>query len=180
MLVSYLLLAVAAGYSSVWLWGMVNHSFEGWQKVAWRCAAYFPGITLLIMSLLNFLIVQTGSSGAIPLGAFFSLLALWFLISIPLCFSGMKILPACRCLQCMHNPLLVIEVRGVRALTAHPSGILKHQAYELLPKGWRVARYWAENDDIWAHIEPPLLTLQMVQAFGCSPTGGMNAIAKHC
>lgn len=88
MLVSYLLLAVAAGYSSVWLWGMVNHSFEGWQRVAWRCAAYFPGITLLIMSLLNFLIVHTGSSGAIPLGAFFSLLALWFLISIPLCFSG--------------------------------------------------------------------------------------------
>lgn len=88
MLVSYLLLAVAAGYSSVWLWGMVNHSFEGWQAVAWRCAAYFPGITLLIMSLLNFLIVHTGSSGAIPLGAFFSLLALWFLISIPLCFSG--------------------------------------------------------------------------------------------
>lgn len=88
MLVSYLLLAGVAGYASVWLWGMLNHSYEGWKAVAWRCAAYFPGITLLIMSLLNFLIVHTGSSGAIPLGAFFSLLALWFLISIPLCFSG--------------------------------------------------------------------------------------------
>ena len=88
MLVSYLLLAVAAGLASVWLWGMVNRSYDGWQAVAWRVAAYFPGITLLIMSVLNVLIVNTGSSGAIPLGAFFSLIALWFLISIPLCFSG--------------------------------------------------------------------------------------------
>ena len=40
------------------------------------------------MSALNILLVHTGSSGAIPLGAFFSLIALWFLISIPLCFSG--------------------------------------------------------------------------------------------
>jgi len=31
MLVSYLLLAVVAGLSSVWLWGMVNRSYEGWQ-----------------------------------------------------------------------------------------------------------------------------------------------------
>ena len=56
--------------------------------MAWRCAAYFPGITLAAMSALNILLVHTGSSGAIPLGAFFSLIALWFLISIPLCFSG--------------------------------------------------------------------------------------------
>lgn len=88
MLVSYLLLAITAGLASVWLWGMVNRSYDGWQAVAWRVAAYFPGITLLTMSLLNVLIHHTGSSGAIPLGAFFSLIALWFLISIPLCFSG--------------------------------------------------------------------------------------------
>ena len=62
--------------------------------VAWRCAAYFPGITLAAMSALNILLVHTGSSGAIPLGAFFSLIALWFLISIPLCFSGEEDTPA--------------------------------------------------------------------------------------
>lgn len=88
MLVSYLLLAVTAGLASVWLWGVLNRSYEGWQAVAWRASAYFPGISLLTMSLLNILIKHTGSSGAIPLGAFFSIIALWFLISIPLCFSG--------------------------------------------------------------------------------------------
>ena len=56
--------------------------------VAWRCAAYFPGITLAAMSALNILLVHTGSSGAIPLGAFFSLIALWFLISIPAVLLG--------------------------------------------------------------------------------------------
>ncbi len=56
--------------------------------VAWRCAAYFPGITLGVLSMLNVLLAHTGSSGAIPLLAFFSLIALWFIISIPLCFSG--------------------------------------------------------------------------------------------
>ena len=104
MLVSYLLLAVAAGLASVWLWGMVNRSYDGWQAVAWRVAAYFPGITLLIMSVLNVLIVNTGSSGAIPLGAFFSLIALWFLISIPLCFSGAPRRPLAPSADCCQQP----------------------------------------------------------------------------
>lgn len=84
----YLLLAVAAGFASVWLWGIIHRSYEGWYAVAWRVACYFPGISLLLLSVLNVLIHHTGSSGAIPLGAFFSLVSLWFLISIPLCFSG--------------------------------------------------------------------------------------------
>lgn len=41
-----------------------------------------------MLSVLNLLIWHTGSSGAIPLGAFFSLVSLWFIISIPLCYSG--------------------------------------------------------------------------------------------
>ena len=58
------------------------------QALAWKAASYFPGITLLTLTGLNVLIHRTGSSGAIPLGAFFSIIALWFIISIPLCFSG--------------------------------------------------------------------------------------------
>ena len=88
-MVMYLLLAVAAGFASVWLWGIIHRSYEGWYAVAWRVACYFPGISLLLLSVLNVLIHHTGSSGAIPLGAFFSLVSLWFLVSIPLCFSGM-------------------------------------------------------------------------------------------
>ena len=71
-----------------------QRSYDGWSGVAWRCAAYFPGITLATLSLLNVLLKHTGSSGAIPLTAFFSLLSLWFIISIPLCFSGAPPRPA--------------------------------------------------------------------------------------
>jgi len=61
--------------------------------VCWRVSCYFPGITLLVLTVLNLLIHHTGSSGAIPLGAFFSLVSLWFVVSIPLCYSGAPLLP---------------------------------------------------------------------------------------
>ena len=46
LLVMYLLLAVAAGYTAVFIWGMINRSYEGWYNVCWRVSCYFPGITL--------------------------------------------------------------------------------------------------------------------------------------
>ncbi len=79
-------------------------SFEGWYNVCWRVSCYFPGITLLVLTVLNLLIHHTGSSGAIPLGAFFSLVSLWFVVSIPLCYSGAPLpndcleVPSCQCL----------------------------------------------------------------------------------
>ena len=64
--------------------------------MCWRVSCYFPGITLLVLTVLNLLIHHTGSSGAIPLGAFFSLVSLWFVVSIPLCYSGAPPPPAVR------------------------------------------------------------------------------------
>jgi transmembrane 9 superfamily protein 2/4 len=88
LLVMYLLLAIAAGYAAVYLWGLINRSYEGWYNVCWRVSCYFPGVSLGVLTVLNLLIWHTGSSGAIPLGAFFSLVSLWFIVSIPLCYSG--------------------------------------------------------------------------------------------
>jgi hypothetical protein len=87
-LVMYLLLSVAAGYAAVCLWGLVNRSYEGWFKVCWRVACFFPGVTVAVMTFLNLFLWATGSSGAIPLGFFFSIIFLWLLISIPLSYSG--------------------------------------------------------------------------------------------
>lgn len=87
-LVMYLLLSVGAGYSAVWLWGLTNRSYEGWFKVCWRVACFFPGVTVAVMTCLNLFLWATGSSGAIPLGFFFSIIFLWLLISIPLSYSG--------------------------------------------------------------------------------------------
>ena len=76
-LVMYLLLSVGAGYAAVWLWGLLNRSYEGWFKVCWRVACFFPGVTVGIMTCLNLFLWATGSSGAIPLGFFFSIIFLW-------------------------------------------------------------------------------------------------------
>ena len=87
-LILYLLMSVAAGFASVWIWGAMNRSHDGWHKVCWRTACFFPGVTVAVMSLMNLFLWATGSSGAIPLGFFFSVLFLWLLISIPLAFVG--------------------------------------------------------------------------------------------
>lgn len=88
LLVVYMLLAIAAGFSSVWLHGALTRSYDGWIHVALRTAAFFPGVTLAVLCCLNVLLWHTGSSGAIPLGAFFSFIATWFVVSIPLCLCG--------------------------------------------------------------------------------------------
>ncbi|CAD7703264.1 unnamed protein product [Ostreobium quekettii] len=88
LLVLYMLLAVGAGFAGVWLWGLLMRTYEGWKAVCWRVSVYFPGTTLLVLTMLNLLIKHTGSTGAIPASTYFSILFLWFLVSIPLTFFG--------------------------------------------------------------------------------------------
>lgn len=46
------------------------------------------GITFAVFTLLEMLIHSTGTSGAVPLTMYFSLVALWFVISIPMTYIG--------------------------------------------------------------------------------------------
>lgn len=46
-------------------------------QVCWRVACFFPGVTVAVMTCLNMFLWGTGSSGAIPLGFFFSIIFLW-------------------------------------------------------------------------------------------------------
>lgn len=93
-LVLYLLMSAAAGFTAVWLWGTVNRAYEGWHKVCWRVACFFPGVTMALLTALNMFLWATGSSGAIPLTFYFSVILLWLVISIPLSYAGGAI--ACR------------------------------------------------------------------------------------
>lgn len=70
------------------MWGLMERSFTNWHKVAGSTSVYFNGIVMAIFTLLNIVIKHTGSTGAVPLGMYFSLVAVWFLVSIPLCFLG--------------------------------------------------------------------------------------------
>lgn len=46
-------------------------------QVCWRVACFFPGVTVSVMTFVNVFLWATGSSGAIPLGFFFSIIFLW-------------------------------------------------------------------------------------------------------
>lgn len=87
-MVFYVLLAVVAGYSAVYLWGMIERTYNGWIGVCASVALFFPGITMAIFTLLNLVIHHTGSTGAVPIGMYFSIVAVWFLVSVPLTFAG--------------------------------------------------------------------------------------------
>ncbi|XP_043722302.1 transmembrane 9 superfamily member 11-like [Telopea speciosissima] len=89
MLFFYMFLGIAAGYVAVRLWRTINcNDNMGWISIAWKAACFFPGIALLILTTLNFLLWGSHSTGAIPFSIFVVLILLWFCISVPLTLVG--------------------------------------------------------------------------------------------
>lgn len=75
-----------AGYHSSRIYKM----FRGtdWKRNTLLTAFFFPSGVFIIYFTLNMALLQEGSSSAIPLGTFFTLLFLWFCVSVPLVFIG--------------------------------------------------------------------------------------------
>ncbi|XP_021746247.1 transmembrane 9 superfamily member 12 [Chenopodium quinoa] len=88
MIILYLLLGTLAGYAGVYLWKTIKGTPDGWRSVAWWNACFFPGIVFVILTMLNFLLWGSKSTGAIPISLYFILLSLWFCISVPLTLFG--------------------------------------------------------------------------------------------
>ncbi|XP_051131650.1 transmembrane 9 superfamily member 11-like [Andrographis paniculata] len=89
MLSFYLILGIAAGYVAVRMWRTIfcgDH--KGWISVSWKVACFFPGISFLILTTLNFLLWGSHSTGAIPFSIFVVLILMWFCISVPLTLVG--------------------------------------------------------------------------------------------
>lgn len=147
VLVMYMLLSIAAGYSAVYLWGLLNRSYDGWHTVVWRVSYYFPGVALGLLTVLNLAIWHTGSSGAIPLGAFFSLISLWFIVSTPLCYCG-GLLAARQ--EIKHYPTRTNQIpRHIPppAWTSHPAVLFL--AAGLLPFGTMFVELYFAMTSIW-------------------------------
>ncbi|CAH2068569.1 unnamed protein product [Thlaspi arvense] len=88
MIILYLFLGTAAGYAGVRLWRTIKGTSDGWRSVAWSVACFFPGIIFVILTVLNFILWGSKSTGAIPISLYFVLLSLWFCISVPLTLLG--------------------------------------------------------------------------------------------
>lgn len=82
----YVFMGAFAGYHSSYIYKM----FRGteWQRTTILTALFFPGTIFVIYFTLNFALLLEGSSGAVPLSTFFTLLFLWFCVSVPLVFIG--------------------------------------------------------------------------------------------
>ncbi|PWA91874.1 Nonaspanin (TM9SF) [Artemisia annua] len=89
MLMFYLLLGVIAGFVAVWLQKTLEAgNARGWFVVSLRVACFFPGISFLMLTILNSLLWASQSTGAIPFTTFIVLILLWFCISMPLTIIG--------------------------------------------------------------------------------------------
>ncbi|EMS51822.1 Transmembrane 9 superfamily member 4 [Triticum urartu] len=89
MLCLYLVLGLAAGYTSVRLWKTVRHGDSaGWKAVAWRASFVFPGVGFSVFTALNCVLWHNGSTGAVPFALFVVLILLWFFVSVPLTLAG--------------------------------------------------------------------------------------------
>jgi transmembrane 9 superfamily protein 2/4 len=86
MLVLFVWMGAFAGYFSTRTYRTLNG--KEWKKNALWTAILFPGTVFLIFFFLNFFVWGVKSSAAIPFGTLVALIALWFGISVPLCFFG--------------------------------------------------------------------------------------------
>jgi transmembrane 9 superfamily protein 2/4 len=86
VIVLFIVMGVFAGYFSTRNYRM----FKGtaWKKNTVLTAVLFPGTVFGIFMFINFFIASQHSSGAVNVATFFSLVALWFGISLPLVFFG--------------------------------------------------------------------------------------------
>eukprot|EP01037_Dinobryon_pediforme_P029601 gene29601-33307_t len=90
LITAFILLFVFMGSFAGFYSSMTYKMFRGiqWKQNTLMTAFLYPGIVFAILFAINLVLWVEGSSGAIPFGAFFTLLFLWFCVSVPLVFLG--------------------------------------------------------------------------------------------
>ncbi|KAJ3201418.1 hypothetical protein HDU82_008132 [Entophlyctis luteolus] len=85
-IIFYILFAGVSGYVSARLYKMMQGEY--WRRNVALTALLVPGIIFLIFIILNFFLISAQSSAAVPFTTMLALIAMWFLISLPLCIVG--------------------------------------------------------------------------------------------
>jgi transmembrane 9 superfamily protein 2/4 len=86
LLLLFMFMGIGAGYTSARTYKMFNGA--QWQRCTLGTAFLYPMIVCGLVFFLNLFVWAEGSSSAIPFGTMIGVLALWFLISVPLTFLG--------------------------------------------------------------------------------------------
>ena len=82
----FVFMGLPGGYISTKIYKVLQGTY--WLKTALLTAVFFPGITFLLYSIINFLLAVEGSSAAVNFSEYFSLLVLWICCSSPLVIIG--------------------------------------------------------------------------------------------
>lgn len=90
LVTAFILLFVFMGSFAGYFSSMTYKMFRGteWKYNTFMTAFFFPGIVFAVFFVLNLALWAQGSSGAVPFGTLFTLLFLWFCVSVPLVFLG--------------------------------------------------------------------------------------------
>lgn len=84
----YMLMSMVAGFSAVYLHGLITRSHWAWRGIALRTTAAVPIVLAFVFLFLNLIIKHTGSTGAIPFGALLTFVATWLFVCFPLGYLG--------------------------------------------------------------------------------------------
>jgi len=90
LVTGFILLFVFMGSFAGYYSSLTYKMFRGteWKQNTLLTAFLYPGLTFTLLGALNLVLWIEGSSGALPFGTFFTLLFLWFCVSVPLVFLG--------------------------------------------------------------------------------------------
>ncbi|KAF2357174.1 Nonaspanin (TM9SF), partial [Trinorchestia longiramus] len=86
VLVLYVCLGFPAGYTSARLYK--SFGGEKWKSNVLLTSMLCPGLVFGVFFVLNLILAYKRSSAAVPFSTLIALLALWFLVSVPLTFVG--------------------------------------------------------------------------------------------
>ncbi|UZJ53233.1 hypothetical protein CBS101457_002553 [Exobasidium rhododendri] len=86
MVVMWCLFGFIAGYFSSRIY--ISLGGENWQRTTAMTAMLFPMIIFANILSINFFLLISNSSGAVPFGTLLALVLLWFGINVPLVFAG--------------------------------------------------------------------------------------------
>ena len=90
LITAFILLFVFMGSFAGYHSSLTYKMFRGteWKQNTVFTAFLYPGVVFTVFFLINGVLWAEGSSGALPFSSFFTLLFLWFCVSVPLVFLG--------------------------------------------------------------------------------------------
>ncbi|KAI9363263.1 hypothetical protein BD770DRAFT_418282 [Pilaira anomala] len=86
MIIFFMVFSCISGFVSARIYKM--NGGENWKMNIGLSATLVPGVIMSFLFAMNFFLIHSHSSGAVPFGTMLTLLGLWLIISLPLSVAG--------------------------------------------------------------------------------------------